>query len=856
MTVGAVRRAAGAIRSALHTSGARAAHAFSGPTLSVVVPVYNVERYLGDCLESMLRQDFGSFEIIAVDDGSTDGSAAILAEYAVRDRRILTLRQANSGQGLARNLAVSKARGQFIVFVDSDDIVPPGSFRFLVSALRTSGSDFAVAGVRRIESGRAYRPSWTVVMNEHDRIGITIDDFPAAMADVVAHHRIFKRRFWTERIGGFPAGVYEDHVPMVAAYLRASRFDLRSRVTYEWRLRDEGTSTGQQKHTLQNLVDRIDVKAEARDLIEREASGAARAAWVGRVLDIDFPPYIDHALRADDDYRRTLAGALREYTQMATPESFAYVRVQQKVRTHLAAVGAWSDLEVAQRFFRQHGSIPPTTIRHDGVAIVDSLSPHLSTALPAQLLLLSASESRLQVCAQRAEWLSPKQLRLTGWAVIRGIDLSHREPTLAIWMVSTDGTRVELPVEPLPVPQATRWVNWAHGSFDRAGFRTVVDADALRGAGPWRMHVRVTVDGVVREGGLHHALAGSSASRAAIGHVAAAAGAKLVPRYDGQNGLTVGARRVRDRLRAVASSRPGRELEVTAIEVGDETLRMRTRTRRMPGSVAVTNGSIRVRGTIEASGGLTLPTRIDGTVLPTGEWQVETGDERRIGATPALAQSLPIDAVTATHRVRLALDGARGISVELGPPLTDDELGARAQQLLRDAYASDERDALDGVLVIPAGDVGSDSALRALDGAAASTGRVRWWAVPDLASVVPNDAAPVVIGSRDWYRCLASARVVATDGDLDWWFRKRPRQRVVRIFEHGTTLVGRAAWREAAHTPGQIADELERASEWDAIVVPAHADVDRFRKALEFDGPIFTFETPAQRILDEVTAPR
>jgi CDP-glycerol glycerophosphotransferase len=824
------------------------------------MPVYNVERYLGDCLESVLAQDFGSFEVIAVDDGSTDRSAAILAGYAARDRRIRTLRQTNSGQGPARNLAVSIARGEYITFVDSDDIVPPGSFAFLVSALRRSWSEFAVTGVRRIEPGRSYRPSWTVVMNEHDRVGITIDDFPAAMTDVVAHHRIFRRRFWTEAVGGFSAGVYEDHVPMVAAYLRARRFDVLSRVTYEWRLREEGTSTGQQKHNLQNLVDRIAVKAEARDLVEREASAGVRAGWVGRVLDIDFPPYLDHALRADDHYRRTLRDALSEYTAIATREALTYVRVQQKVRTHLAAVGAWEDLEIAQRFFRQHGSIPPTMIREDGVAMVENLSPQLSRRLPAHVLALSGGESRLQVCAQRVEWLSPTQLRLTGWAVIRGIDLSNRDPALAIWLVSTGGTRVELPIEQIALPEATRWVNWAHGSFDSAGFSTVVDADTLHDSGPWRIHARVTVDGVVREGGLHHALAGSSASRAAIGSTAAAAGAALVPRYDGEYGLTFAPRRGRDRLKAAAISLPRRQLEVTAIEVSDDVIRMRTRTRQMPHTVAVMKGRIRVPGTIERSGWVKLPSRIDGGVLPTGVWHVETGDGRSIRVTPALAQSLPFDVVTATHRIRLALDGSQGIRVELGPPLFDDEVGARAQQLLRHEYARDERDVLDAVLIIPAAgegsDDGADATLGALDRAADEMGLDRWWAVSDLASMVPDGATPVVIGSRNWYRCLAAARVVATESDLEWWFSKRPHQNVVRTFEDAAVPVGRSAWREAGYTPARVADEVAGASGWDAIVVPATTDEDRFRHEFDFGGLVFTSETPAQRILDEVTAQR
>ena len=823
------------------------------PAVTVVIPVYNVEPYVAACLDSVLSQDFASFEVIAVDDGSTDRSAAIVQEYAARDRRIRLLSQEHGGQGRARNLAVADARGEFLIFVDSDDIVPPGSFAFLVSALRRSGSDFAVAGVRRIEGSRTFRPSWTAAVHEHDRTGVRIDDFPAALSDVVAHHRILSREFWTERVGEFPSGVYEDHVPMVAAYLRARRFDVLSRVTYEWRLREEGTSTGQQKHTIQNLLDRVAVKAEARELVRREASPGVQAAWVGRVLDIDLPPYIDHALRADDEYRGSLRDALSEYTAMGTMEALGYVRVQQKVRTHLAAHGLWDDVEVAQRFFRRHGSIPPTTIRDGGVGLVDELSGQLTTELPEHLLRLSASESRMQACAQRAEWLTPSRLRLTGWAVVRGVDLAPREPTLAIWLVAADGTRTDLPVEPVRLPEATRWVNWAHGSFDRAAFRTVIDADTLGGRGPWRLQVRVVVDGVVREGGLHHAVAGSSASRAAIGHVAASAGSAFVPRYDGEHGLTFSSRGARDRLRSLMRS-DAAVAEVVAVEAHDEGLTLRT-SKRGPREMVLTDGAIRVSGIRDGPEAMRFSTGDDGgQALPSGQWRVQSS-EGRIGVATALAQTLPIETVTTTHRVRFAIDGAAGLRIELGPPLADDELGTRAQQLLRDAYASKIRMPEVGIMLVPRSEAVAGDGLMALDREARETGLRRWCAVPDLAAVVPDGAEPVIIGSRRWYAVLAQATVIASEVDLEWWYAKRPHQRLLRLFATGESeQVGRSAWWAAGLTPGQIADELARAATWDAIVVPDIAVADRYRGEFDYRGPVIAAGPQARRILGKVAS--
>ena len=91
------------------------------PKVSVIVPVYNVDKYLGECLDSVLRQKLKEIEVICVDDGSTDGSPAILAEHARKDPRIKVVTQANGGLSAARNAGMDIAIGEYICFVDSDD---------------------------------------------------------------------------------------------------------------------------------------------------------------------------------------------------------------------------------------------------------------------------------------------------------------------------------------------------------------------------------------------------------------------------------------------------------------------------------------------------------------------------------------------------------------------------------------------------------------------------------------------------------------------------------------------------------------------------------------------------------------
>ena len=90
--------------------------------VSVIIPVYNMDRFLRDCLDSVLSQSYRDIEAICIDDGSTDSSPAILAEYAAKDRRVIVITQANAGSGPARNAGMAAAKGEFLMFLDPDDM--------------------------------------------------------------------------------------------------------------------------------------------------------------------------------------------------------------------------------------------------------------------------------------------------------------------------------------------------------------------------------------------------------------------------------------------------------------------------------------------------------------------------------------------------------------------------------------------------------------------------------------------------------------------------------------------------------------------------------------------------------------
>ena len=116
------------------------------PLLTVIMPVYNVEKYLSKALESMLVQTFTDWELIAVDDGSTDNSGKILDDYAARDARIKAIYQVNGGATSARKTALKLSRGQYVTFFDSDDWIEPDMYERLLRYMQAEKLDIVVGG--------------------------------------------------------------------------------------------------------------------------------------------------------------------------------------------------------------------------------------------------------------------------------------------------------------------------------------------------------------------------------------------------------------------------------------------------------------------------------------------------------------------------------------------------------------------------------------------------------------------------------------------------------------------------------------------------------------------------------------
>lgn len=124
--------------------------------ISVVIPVYNVYEWIDLCLESVINQTFDNFEVILINDGSTDGSDLKCIQWAERDSRIRVIHKINEGPSVARNIGIQEARGKYLVFIDSDDWVDKSYLETMYNRVIATNADLVECDVYRVKIGRAH----------------------------------------------------------------------------------------------------------------------------------------------------------------------------------------------------------------------------------------------------------------------------------------------------------------------------------------------------------------------------------------------------------------------------------------------------------------------------------------------------------------------------------------------------------------------------------------------------------------------------------------------------------------------------------------------------------------------------
>ncbi len=323
----------------------------SDALISVVVPCYNVAPYLEECLESVTLQTHSNLQIIAVDDGSTDDTAVLLRHWAARDDRILVITQSNGGLGAARNTGVAAAVGDFITFVDSDDVLPARALEVMVASADVTGSDLVTGVVRRFDAERSWKVSLHLNMFTRYRPATHIFERPSLVRDHIVCGKLYRRDFWEREGLRFPEGVlFEDIELATRAHCLARSVDIVPEAIYRWRRRPGGDLSITQDRTRPGgVTGRFDALT-ATDHYLREH--APEAVWIrhGRkVFEADLPIYTAEFENGGDRYRNEMIAAAAPLMASLSPVA---VQAQGDLRRYLHRYLAAGDARSARGVIR------------------------------------------------------------------------------------------------------------------------------------------------------------------------------------------------------------------------------------------------------------------------------------------------------------------------------------------------------------------------------------------------------------------------------------------------------------------------------------------------------------------------
>ncbi|WP_350270378.1 CDP-glycerol glycerophosphotransferase family protein [Brevibacterium sp. CBA3109] len=314
------------------------------PVLAVVVPAFNVENYLRECLNSVLGQSYSNLDVLIVNDGSTDSTGAIADEYARNHKRVRVIHQQNAGLGAARNAGLTHSTSQFITFVDSDDTVPPGTYERAMTTLAGTGSDVCIASVSRFDSRNKWLPFWVHLAHDEERLAIRGTDFPPIMWDVFAWNKVYRRSSWDRLVGHFPEGtLYEDQECTAKLFVGGAKLDVLKEVGYNWRLREDNSSITQQKTSVSDLRQRLDVAFKVREVISDSDESFLRY-WYAKTLGEDLYYYIREVPRADNEFFDVLAEGVSRLWNDAPDLAFDAIDPIRRILAYYVAHRGRADL--------------------------------------------------------------------------------------------------------------------------------------------------------------------------------------------------------------------------------------------------------------------------------------------------------------------------------------------------------------------------------------------------------------------------------------------------------------------------------------------------------------------------------
>ncbi|NUO97588.1 MAG: glycosyltransferase family 2 protein [Nonomuraea sp.] len=455
------------------------------PLLSVVVPFYNVEPYLSECLKSLAAQTMEDFEVILVDDGSLDGSRRLAEDFVARDSRFILVDQPNMGPGPARNEGIRRARGTYLAFADSDDVVPPNAYEVLVAKLGETGSDLACGAVMRLVDGGLEESILHERVFRRPELCTHVTDKKVLVRDRTVWNKVYRADFWRRHGLTFPAGIYEDVPVAMHAHVLATSVDMVDDVVYHWRRREEGeTSITQRRAELPNLHERLTAVRSVRVFLE-DAAPELLPDFDALVLEKDII-FLFQALESAHESGHDLEPLLRlsdAWLDELSPGALATAPSLRRLELHLLRRGLVEELRAVRDFRR--GRADGTRVRPRGFRNANWYGDYpffrdRRLGIPDDVYDARA-ELKLVARVDGCDWTGT-EYRVRGQVAIHRVD--RKVGKVSVWL--SDGHR--------RVPLEARRVG-------RYGVVAGIDPRRLEGGGPtWRLQVKTETRGLLLKG--------------------------------------------------------------------------------------------------------------------------------------------------------------------------------------------------------------------------------------------------------------------------------------------------------------------------------------------------------------------
>ena len=251
------------------------------PLISVIVPVYKVEKYLHRCIDSLINQTYKNLEIILVDDGSPDNCGKICVEYAKKDSRIKVIQKENGGQASARNMALDIAKGEYIGFVDSDDYIKNDMYEYLYNGISRYNADISVCGITYVSETQKKFIYGDMFFSESTQVLDTVQTLKAHCQIKLAFgpcNKLYSRKIWENM--RFPICFREDEAIMYRLMARSSKTVWLSKCKYLY-VQRKGSSE-RSKYDKKYLIS-LQTADQTYEFIEEKYPEAEKEAWDMRI---------------------------------------------------------------------------------------------------------------------------------------------------------------------------------------------------------------------------------------------------------------------------------------------------------------------------------------------------------------------------------------------------------------------------------------------------------------------------------------------------------------------------------------------------------------------------------------------